>query len=56
MFLSRVLLLRSFFGVLRIIPLRYGNIIAVFMVALQVAKSNEELCLNVVFLHTRAAG
>lgn len=54
MFLSPVLLLRSFLGMLRIVPLKNnGNILRCchIMVALQKAKINEEFCLNVAFLY-----
>lgn len=52
MFLSPVLLLGSFLGMLRIVPLNYyGNILICchIMLALQTVSNNEELCLNIFF-------
>lgn len=57
-FLSPVLLLRIFLGMLRIVPLNYyGNILRCchMMLALQTVSNNEELCLNIFFLYAWAA-
>lgn len=53
MFLSPMLLLRSFLGTLRIVTLNYyGNVLRCCrnMLALQTVSNNKELCLNIFFL------